>query len=94
MISLNWVKDYVDLDNIDLKDLATQITKAGVNVEKVISNHIDNLVVGQVLSCINHPDSDHLHICNVDVGNEIPAELYQSVAEVLAYVYRIKNKVS
>ena len=31
---------------------------------------------------------------NVDVGNEIPAELYQSVAEVLAYVYRIKNKVS
>ncbi len=70
MISLNWVKDYVDLDNIDLKDLATQITKAGVNVEKVISNHIDNLVVGQVLSCINHPDSDHLHICNVDVGNE------------------------
>ena len=70
MISLNWVKDYVDLDNIDLKDLATQITKAGVNVEKVISNHIDNLVVGKVISCINHPDSDHLHICNVDVGNE------------------------
>ena len=31
---------------------------------------------------------------NVDIGNEIPAELYQSVAEVLAYVYRLKNKVS
>ena len=70
MISLNWVKDYIDLNDINLKDLAVKITKAGINVEKVITNHIDNLAVGYVLSCEMHPNSDHLHICKVDVGEE------------------------
>lgn len=71
MISLNWVKDYIDLKGEDLKELAVKITKAGVNVEKVITNHIDNLVVGKVEECIMHPDSDHLHICKVNIGNKI-----------------------
>lgn len=70
MISLNWIKDYVDIENEDLKELAVKITKAGVNVEKVITNHIDNLKVGEIVSCIDHPDSDHLHVCNVNVGDE------------------------
>lgn len=71
MISLNWVKDYIDLEGEDLKELATKVTKAGINVEAVISNHIDNLVVGEVVDCINHPDSDHLHVCKVNTGKEI-----------------------
>jgi len=71
MISLNWVKDYIDLNGEDLKELAVKVTKAGVNVEKVISNHIDNLVVGKVLECYPHPDSDHLNVCKVDVGTDI-----------------------
>ena len=69
MISLNWVKDYVDIENEDLKELAVKITKAGVNVEKVFTNRIDNLVIGEVIECKDHPDSDHLHICQVDVGS-------------------------
>ena len=71
MISLEWLNDYVDIANIDPKELAEKITKAGVNVEKVITNHINNLVIGEVVECENHPDSDHLHICKVNVGNEI-----------------------
>ena len=71
MISLNWVKDYIDLEGEDLKELAVKITKAGINIEKVISNHIDNLVIGKVLTCKMHPDSDHLHVCNVDTGKEV-----------------------
>ena len=70
MISLNWVKDYVDIKDENLHDLAVKITKAGVNVEKVIDSHIDNLVIGKVLECNDHPDSDHLHVCQVDVGKE------------------------
>ena len=70
MISLNWVKDYVDLTSEDLKDLAVKITKAGVNVEKVVDNHINNLVIGKIVSCEAHPNSDHLKICMVDVGDE------------------------
>ena len=71
MISLNWVKDYIDLEGEDLKELATKVTKAGINVEAVISNHIDNLVVGEVVECTDHPDSDHLHVCKVNVGKEV-----------------------
>ena len=71
MISLNWVKDYIDLSDQDLKELAVKITKAGINVEKVITNHIDNLVIGEVLECENHPDSNHLHVCQVNIGEFI-----------------------
>ena len=68
MIDLEWVKDYIDIDDQDLKELAVKITKAGINIEKVITNHIDNLVIGEVTRCEEHPDSDHLHVCQVDVG--------------------------
>lgn len=68
MISMNWVKDYVDLSGENLKDLAVKITKAGVNIEKVITNNIDNLVIGQIVSCTPHPDSDHLNVCLVNDG--------------------------
>ena len=71
MISMNWVSDYIDLKNENLKELADKITKAGINIEAVISNHIDNLVIGKVIDCQMHPDSDHLHICKVDIGKEI-----------------------
>ena len=71
MISLEWLNDYVDIANIDPKELAEKITKAGVNVEKIITNHINNLVIGEVVECENHPDSDHLHICKVNIGNDV-----------------------
>jgi len=70
MISLNWVKDYIDLKDEDLKELAVKVTKAGVNVEKVVTNHIDNLVIGQIVECHPHPDSDHLNVCQVNVGTD------------------------
>lgn len=70
MISINWVKDYIDIENEDLHELAVKVTKAGVNVEKVIDSRIDNLVIGEVLECVDHPDSDHLHVCQVNVGDK------------------------
>ena len=70
MINLEWVKDYIDISDQDLHELSVKITEAGINVEKVITNKIDNLVIGEVKSCVDHPDSDHLHLCQVDVGND------------------------
>lgn len=67
-ISLNWVNDYVDIKNEDKVELANKITKAGINVEKVVVNNIKNLVIGEVLECDMHPDSDHLHVCKVNIG--------------------------
>lgn len=69
MINLEWVSDYIDIKDEDLKELAVKITKAGINVEKVITNHIDNITVGEVLECTDHPDSDHLHVCKVNIGD-------------------------
>ena len=70
MISLNWVGDYIDIKDQDVNELALKITKAGINVEGVVTHHIDNLVIGKILSVSDHPDSDHLHVCMVDVGDE------------------------
>ena len=71
-ISTNWLKELVNLDGISLTELADKITNAGVNVENV-STGLDttNLVVGKIISCKNHPDSDHLHLCKVDIKDEV-----------------------
>ena len=70
MISLNWVGDYIDIKDQDVHELATKITKAGINVEGVITHHISGLIIGEILSVEDHPDSDHLHVCIVNVGKE------------------------
>lgn len=84
MISLEWVSDYIDLKDQDLKELAVKITKAGINVEKVISNDIPNLVIGKVINCISHPNSDHMHICEVDVGKEKLVQIVCGASNVKA----------
>ena len=70
MINLEWVKDYIDIEDEDLQKLAVKITEAGINVEKVITNHLDNVVIGQIKKCKPHPNSDHLNLCLVDVGEK------------------------
>ena len=71
MISLEWVSEYIDISDEDLKELAKKITESGINVEKIITNHIDNLTIGEVLECFEHPDSDHLHVCQVNIGDKV-----------------------
>lgn len=70
-LSTNFVKDYVDID-VDTKTLAEDMTKAGNEYDSA-ENFINatNLVVGEVIECEMHPDSDHLHVCKVNVGSEV-----------------------
>ena len=70
MISLNWVGDYIDIKDQDVNELALKITKAGINIEGVVTHHMDNLVIGEIKKVEEHPDSDHLHVCRVNIGNE------------------------
>ncbi len=70
MINLEWVSDYIAIKEEDLSELAKKITSAGINIEKVITNHIEHLVIGEIVRCVAHPDSDHMHICEVNIGNE------------------------
>ncbi len=72
-LSLNFVKEYVDLDeNLKVQDIAESMTKAGNeydSAEKFVN--ATNLIIGEIKECEMHPDSDHLHLCKVDVGNEV-----------------------
>ena len=70
-LSINFLKDYVDV-NEDVKTLAEDMTRVGNEYEsagKLIN--ATNLTIGEVKECTNHPDSDHLHLCKVDIGNEV-----------------------
>ncbi len=70
-LSKNFVKDYVDID-VDIKDLAEDMTRVGNEYDsagKLLD--VTNLVIGEVKECEMHPDSDHLHVCKVDIGREV-----------------------
>ena len=73
ILSKNFLKDYVDIDeNLDIKTLAEDLTRVGNEydlAQKLIP--ATKLIIGNVLECTEHPDSDHLHCCRVDVGNEV-----------------------
>ena len=72
-LSLNFLRDYIDIDeNIDICELAENMTKVGNEydgAEKLIP--ATKLVIGKVLECTDHPDSDHLHCTKVDIGTEV-----------------------
>ncbi len=72
-ISYNWLKDYIDT-TLSPDELATALTSIGLetgSVEEVesIRGGLRGLVVGKVLTCVEHPDSDHLHVTTVDLGD-------------------------
>ncbi len=70
LLSTNFLRDYLDLDkDIDVHELAEKMTGVGNeydSAEKFIN--ATNLVIGKIVECEEHPDSDHLHVCQVDVG--------------------------
>ena len=71
-LSRSFLDEYVDTKGISNKELADMMTKVGNEYESIseIAN-ATNLVIGEVLECIPHPNSDHLHICKVNVGTDI-----------------------
>ncbi|AMC93271.1 phenylalanine--tRNA ligase subunit beta [Erysipelothrix larvae] len=72
LISRKLLDRYVDLEGIPTLEIADALTNAGLEVEG-ISQLVKgtNLTVGYVETCVDHPDSDHLHVCTVNVGKEV-----------------------
>ncbi len=72
-ISLNWLKDFVDLDGIDIKELWYRFTMSTAEVEEVefVGQDIQNVVVAKVISVVPHPESKKLKITQVDSGDGI-----------------------
>ncbi len=75
-VAYSWLKQYLNLD-IPAKDLAEKIERTAVEVDsvKIAQDGLKKLVIGHILSMTIHPDSDHLHICQVDVGEEKPLQI-------------------
>lgn len=72
-ISLNWIKDFVDLDGISVKELWNRYTMATAEVDDIIEKgkDINNVVIAKVVKVEPHPSSEKLKVVQVDVGEEI-----------------------
>ncbi|WP_321436989.1 phenylalanine--tRNA ligase subunit beta [uncultured Bacteroides sp.] len=78
-ISYNWLKEYVNFD-LTPDEVAAALTSIGLEtggVEEVqtIKGGLEGLVIGEVLTCVEHPNSDHLHITTVNLGNSEPTQI-------------------
>ena len=72
LISLNWLKQYIDLEGIEINEIENALTMIGQEVEKIDrqGSNLDNIIVGQIIEKESHPESDHLTVCKVDNGTE------------------------
>jgi len=87
-ISYNWLKDYIETD-LTPQEMADALTSIGLetgSVEEVetIKGGLEGLFIGEVLTCENHPNSDHLHITTVDVGEREPLQIVCGAPNVAA----------
>ena len=87
-IALNWLKELVDCQ-LDPEELAKTLTLAGFEVESIEdrSTWADGVVVGRVLTRIQHPNADKLSVCTVDVGGEEPLQIVCGAANVRAGIH-------
>ncbi|WP_106828015.1 phenylalanine--tRNA ligase subunit beta [Parabacteroides pacaensis] len=87
-ISYNWLKEYLDFD-LSPEEVAAALTSIGLetgSIEEVqtIKGGLEGLVIGEVLTCEEHPNSDHLHITTVNVGGEAPLQIVCGAPNVAA----------
>ena len=87
-ISYNWLKQYVNCDYTAEK-VSELLTSTGLEVEDLtpfesVKGALKGVVVGKVLTCVDHPNSDHLHITTVDCGGEEPLHIVCGAPNVAA----------
>ena len=87
-ISYNWLREYLDFDltPVEVADALTSIglETGGVEEVQTIKGGLEGLVIGEVLTCEDHPNSDHLHITTVNVGGEAPLQIVCGAPNVAA----------
>ena len=84
--SLSWIKRYVPDLNVTAKEYADAMTLSGTKVENYeeLDRDLDKIVVGEILTCEDHPNSDHLHVCTVNVGADEPLQIVCGAPNVAA----------
>lgn len=88
LISYKWLKRYIDFEYTP-RELAAVLTSVGLECDTIeeietVKGGLKGLTIGKVLTCIEHPDSDHLHITTVDVGGESPLQIVCGAPNVAA----------
>ncbi len=84
-LNRKWLhEEFVDLSNVSDKEFVEKLTIFGQKVETYerMDEQIKNVVVGKVLSMVRHPNSDHMFICQVDVGQEEPVQIVTGAQNV------------
>lgn len=83
-LSMKWLADYVDV-NCDIKEFVSGMTMSGSKVEgyEIEGEEITNVVVGKVLEVVPHEDSDHLVVCQIDVGKGEPIQIVTGANNVV-----------
>ena len=84
-LNRKWLnEDFVDLSHVSDKEFVETLTVFGQKVETYerMDAEIKNVVVGKVLSMVRHPNSDHMFICQVDVGQEEPVQIVTGAQNV------------
>ena len=76
-LSRNWLNEFVDLHDITDKQFNDEMTLSGSKVETIerLDESLKNVVAGKILSMEKHPDSDHMWVCQLDVGKEEPVQI-------------------
>ena len=77
ILSRNWLNEFVDLHDITDKQFNDEMTLSGSKVETIERpcNEIKNVVVGKILEMVRHENSDHMWVCQIDVGQEKPIQI-------------------
>lgn len=85
-LSMKWLSDYVDLKDTDIKSFCHEMTMSGSKVEgyEEEGSEISNVVIGKLLSVVPHENSDHLVVCQVEVGKEQPIQIVTGAPNVKA----------
>ncbi len=88
-ISINWLKEYVDLRGISAEEIADKLTKITCEVEEIEhkGRGLDKVVVGKILTCDKHPKSDHLHCLTVDIAKGKPLTIVCGAPNARAGLY-------
>lgn len=84
-VSMNWIKQYADIP-VSPAEYESRMIMTGTGVEgtEFLGKDLENVVVGRVLTCVDHPNSDHLHITTVDVGSGEPLQIVCGAPNVKA----------
>lgn len=87
-ISYKWLKEYVDFE-LSAQEVADALTSIGLEVDGIeevqaIKGGLQGLVVGEVLTCEPHPNSDHMHVCSVSIGSDAPQQIVCGASNVAA----------